>query len=596
MVGQRPVTSIRLVGRPALIDADGMERRVRGFQTWALLARLVLSDRPVFRRDLASELFADASDPLASLRWCLAELRKAFGSKMLFLGDPIVADLPPDTKVDLVELMAGRFDSNQAGEFLASIEPRCSAEFETWLFVQRQRVASMIDEVMRREIMDALAVGANERALANAELLARRSPYDESAHVLLVKSLIAAGHHDAAVVHVADVEARMRAEFGVDLSAALRSAARANVAAAPLGVSAHALAVSLCDSGLAAIAAGATDAGLDCLRRAVGSSETLGDEHLHARCLFELGTALVHSVRGRDDEGAVLLARAAQLAERHGDRRIAAEALRELGCVDALVGRRPTAAHHLGRGIEHAGTDPDLLAGLHAVNAFNIGDWGRTEAAIAEYQHALELARTAGNTRRQAWTLALGGWLLARTGDDTQALVWLDECMQQVEQLSWLAFRPWPLSIIAEINLQRSNDVSLDQLEQNFATSCHLADPCWEGMTARNLAIAHAAQRDLDVALDWIATARSRCTRDADSYVAIIAAIYETEAAIANQTGDVDRAQRAARDLVALAARTHMDGYLERGLHLAGPLLRSAPRQPDLIGPDHGGALPRPGD
>lgn len=571
MAGGGAVSIVRLIGRPALIDADGTEHRVRGFQTWAVLARLILDDRPVLRRDLASELFADAADPLASLRWCLAELRKAFGSKTLFLGDPIAVDLPADTTVDLVELMAGRFDSNEAGELLASVEPRCSAEFETWLFVQRQRVASMIDEVIRREILDALAIGANQQALADAEILARRSPYDESAHVLLVKCLIATGRQEAAAAHVADVEARMRAELGVDHSSALRSAARATVAGAPLGVSAHALAVSLCDSGLAAIAAGATDAGLDCLRRAAGSSESLGDRRLHARCLFELGSALVHSVRGRDDEGAVLLARAAELAEAQGDRRIAAGARRELGCVDALVGRRPTAADHLARGIELADDDPDLLAGLHAVNAFNLGDWGRTDAALAEYQHALDLARSAGNTSRQAWALALGGWLLARTGDDATALLWLDECMRHVDQLRWLAFRPWPLSIMAEIRLGRGSHVNLHELEQNFATSCHLADPCWEGMTARNLAIAHAGQQDLDAALDWIGAARGRSTRDADSYVAIIAAIYDTESTIADRAGDGDRAQRAARDLVALAARTHMDHYLDRGLQLAGP-------------------------
>lgn len=40
---------------------------------------------------------------------------------------------------------------------------------------------------------------------------------------------------------------------------------------------------------------------------ATKSAQTLGDDQLHARCLFELGTALVHAVRGHDDEGAVLL-------------------------------------------------------------------------------------------------------------------------------------------------------------------------------------------------------------------------------------------------------------------------------------------------
>lgn len=35
--------------------------------------------RPVLRRVLAAEMFGEANDPLAALRWSLADLRRALG-------------------------------------------------------------------------------------------------------------------------------------------------------------------------------------------------------------------------------------------------------------------------------------------------------------------------------------------------------------------------------------------------------------------------------------------------------------------------------------------------------------------------------------
>ena len=68
---------IRLLGVPAIVGADGQPQLVRGHQAWALLARVLMSARPLGRRELAEALFPETVDPLGSLRWCLASLRKA---------------------------------------------------------------------------------------------------------------------------------------------------------------------------------------------------------------------------------------------------------------------------------------------------------------------------------------------------------------------------------------------------------------------------------------------------------------------------------------------------------------------------------------
>ena len=563
---------VRLIGRPEIVDESGVPRQVRGFQSWALFARLVLADRPLSRRELSIELFPETVDPLGSLRWCLAGLRRAVGSADAFSGDPLVLNLPTGTALDVIALQNGSFDVSRAAELLEGIDPRCGPELDTWLLVHRQRIAGLIDAQIRTEVIGALSAGQADRAVDLAELGVRRSIFDEGAHVLLVKSLIAAGSHDAASAHVDDTEALFRTELGIEATPALRSAARRHLADAPFGVPARAVAASMLESGRAAIAAGAVDAGLECLRRASDDAERCNDEQLMASCLLELGSALVHSVRSHDDEGAVLLQRGADLADRVGDQRIGASAHRELGYVDALAGRRPAAAEHLEHARRIADTDTGLLAGVHSVDAFNLTDWGRQAAAIEKYHEALDLARMNANAKREAWTLGLGAWAHFLTGDADTADTWIRDCLRLISDIRWIAFQPWPHAILAEVRLARGaspDDVRAD-LEPSFALSCRLADPCWEGATARAIALTHAVAGDTGRALEWISQAESRCRRETDSFVAVHAAILATDCEISIAAERHDRAQTRGRELISLAARTQMDAHLAHGLRLIG--------------------------
>ena len=561
---------IRLIGRPQIIGERGQTPAVRGFQSWALLARLVLAERELTRRELSLELFPDTVDPLGSLRWCLAGLRRAVGSAEAFSGDPVCVDLPVDTEIDVLALLDGSFDVADAGEFLEGVDPRCGPELDTWLLVQRQRIAGLIDAQIRSEVIGALSVGDHDQAVSLAEQGAHRAPFDEGAHVLLIKSLASAGHHEAALAHVENTEALFRAEFDRDPTPALRSAARRNVAGPPEGVSTRAIAASLLEAGLAAISAGAVEAGLDCLRRACADAERAGDDQLQASCLLELGSGLVHAVRSHDDEGVLLLQTSADLAERTGDRSVAASARRELGYVDALAGRRSSAAVHLEQGRLIAADDADLLAGIHSVFAFNLTDWGRHAEANAAYHEAIDLARRAGNQRREAWALGLGGWTQLLAGDPEMARRWLDDCIELVSDMRWVAFRPWPLTVLAEVELQEHGDPDriVTGLEEAFALSCELADPCWEGSSARMIALSRASAGDQEAALEWITQAHTRCRRETDVYVGVEAAILATDADLSLAAGQTSRAEESARTLIALAARTQMDARLDHGLEL----------------------------
>jgi DNA-binding SARP family transcriptional activator len=561
---------IRLLGPPAILDDAGAPQPVRGHQTWALLARIVLTERPVSRRTLASELFASAVDPLGALRWCLAGLRRAAGKHDVFTGDPVEPRLPAGTRIDVHELQAGRFDLDWVGELLEDVDPRCGPELDTWLLVQRQRVAGLLDGELRAAVLRELSIGDPARAVELATIGVQRASFDERTHVLLVKSLVAAGAHGAAVAHIEETEELFRHELGVEPTPALRSAARRRAAEPPAGVSSRAVAASLLESGRAALAAGAADAGLECLRRAVDEAEGADDAHLHATCLFELGTALVHAVRSYDDEGALLLQHSASLAEQLGDPAIGAEAWRELGYVDALAGRRPSARAHLQRARALAAADDRLLAGVVAVDAFNLADWGHHDEALAEYQEAVELARQIGNTRREAWALGLGGWAHLDAGDPDGARSWIEDCLRVTAAARWVAFKPFPTAVAGELRLRDgpAPPPLRRELDETFALSCRLADPCWEGATARTLALTAAADDDLDAALAWISRARDGCLRETDVFVAMHAAILATDAELAAAAGDAERTETSARSLVALSARTHMDTHLARGLAL----------------------------
>jgi DNA-binding SARP family transcriptional activator len=333
--------TIRLLGPPA-IERDGSSAPPpRGRKAWALLAYLLLADRPPGRRQLAELLFGDADDPLGALRWTLAELRRALGQPGLFGGDPVATAVGPDVEVDLAVVAAEPADPaallELGGELLEGMSVASSPAFESWLVVERHRVSAVVEARLRQAAMTLLASGRAEAAVAYASKAVARNPLEEGNHELLVRSLATAGDRAAAERQVAVATDTLRRELGVEPSPALWDAADIPAAAGSATgppVSGRAAVLSQLDAGQAAIAAGAVPAGLDSLRRAVADAASGGDRALQGQALAALGSALVHAVRGRDEEGAVALHEAIALASEAGDQATAATAHRELGFVE----------------------------------------------------------------------------------------------------------------------------------------------------------------------------------------------------------------------------------------------------------------------
>ena len=100
-------TTIQLLGRPRITRGAGDVYRFRSRKSWALLAYLILSERPAGRGQLASLLFPGADDPARALRWGLAEIRRALGDEGAVDGDPVALRLPPDAVVDVQVALGG---------------------------------------------------------------------------------------------------------------------------------------------------------------------------------------------------------------------------------------------------------------------------------------------------------------------------------------------------------------------------------------------------------------------------------------------------------------------------------------------------------
>lgn len=135
---------------------------------------------------------------------------------------------------------------------------------------------------------------------------------------------------------------------------------------------------------------------------------------------------------------------------------------------------------------------------------------------------------------------------LLLSGQVPQALRTAEASIAGAREQRWTAFLPWPLAIRAECLAggSRVDDARVDEArahearadaEQSFALGCELGDPCWEGMSARMLAVLAWHSGDRDAAWAWILDARRRSDRVTDRYVWVSGYIGLTQLEMATE-------------------------------------------------------------
>jgi len=561
--------SVHLLGPPAVRREDSPATQPRGHKAWALLAYLLLTESAPTRSWLAELLFVDAEDPLNALSWSLSQLRRLLGPEAEIGGDPVVLTLPAGTFVDVQALTRGTWAQalqipGLGRPLLEGLSVTSSASFEVWLVTERRRLSGVTQDVLREAARARLATGDAGAAAELAGRLVAFDPLDEDAQELLIRSYAAAGDRAAAERQRDACVALFRSELGVEPgSAVLRAADPVPAASGDRAPSGAAVAARI-EAGLAALDAGAVDAGIGPLREAVAAAEGVGLGELRRRALLALGSALVHGVRGRDGEGAGVLHQAIEASSGTGPDAEAAKAHRELGYVEMLRGRYDRARVWLERAIPLAVGAPAEAAWINAVEGVVHGDVGRHSAAIETLELAVRLARESGERPAEAWALAFIGRSRLVRDELVEARESLEQAHALVRDLRWTAFLPLIESFLAEVQLRQGEpERAAEALEHAYALSLQLGDPCWEGVAGRGLGLVAERRGNVQEAMRWLSDARVRCVRLPDAWLWVEGYCLDALCRVAVEHR-LPQASQLIEDLEALATHTGMRELVAR--------------------------------
>jgi DNA-binding SARP family transcriptional activator len=534
-----------LLGKPS-IERDGkVVAAARGRKTWALLAYLLLCERPPPRSRVAALLFPDADDPLGALRWTLADVRRLLGGGDPVGGDPLELRLPPGFSIDIAAvsgLPGGGPFALPDGELLEGMTfPSCPA-FEAWLGVMRRYLDGAARALAHDEALARLAAGDLDRATMLATRLVSDDPLDQPGQELLIRCFARAGRAADAEQQLFECEALFRRELGTAPGPELARAAREPDVVHGGAAGDRDAASAQLEAGEAALEAGAVEPGVEILRQACAEAAASGDDQLQARALAALGSALVHAVRGRDEEGALRLHEALRLAEMCADDRTAAIACRELGYIDTQAGRNPSAGRWLKRATELAAGSDELCAVL-GVRGMALSDRAHYGAALELLNKSVARAERCGRRRQAAWSLGLIARVHVLRGELKLALPALEESLALITAERWAAFRPWSEALRGEVLLLAGDGRrAAEDLDRAFRLACSLGDPCWEAMTCRLAGLLAVERSDLAAAREHFADALARVTRVSDAYTWVHAHVLDSFAALAVATRDPEAA------------------------------------------------------
>lgn len=364
---------VRLLGRPRVEVGEGQPRpQPRGRKSWALLARVALAERAVRRAVLASELFGAADDPLAALRWGLADLRRSLDLPGLLRGDPLGV-MRCELLLDVWALEDGSLPGPEIGGLLLDgIDLRDCPGFDTSLLVARSRCAV---PALHAEVL---------RALGSALVHAVRG-FDGEGALVLHQALLAAQSARRPAI-AADI---LRELAFIDVQAGRHvSAARA-------------------------------------LREAAREAADIDDPALDAAILAIEG--MNEADRGRHTAAAALLTRSAETAELNGRQRQQVWSLGPLARSLLLAGQ--TARALVAAEASMAGALEQrwnaFLPWPQAIHAECLAAGGRWAEAQADAEQAFALGCELGDPCWEGMAGRVLGLLAFNAGDHDTAWSWI---------------------------------------------------------------------------------------------------------------------------------------------------------------------------
>lgn len=584
-------TVIHLLGQPRIEHPSGAAYQVRSRKSWALLAYLLLTDRPPTRAQLAGLLFTEADDPLRALRWNLSEVRRALGDAADVTGDPVRLQLAPDTVVDVHLVTRGDWTAavelaDLGAPLLESFTIRAGAAFEAWLLTAQRHIAGATEAILHEAATGAASLGLLEDAIGHAERATALNPLDENHQALLIRLYGLVGDQQAANRQYELCKELFEQELGIRPGIAV-SSALAQRPRPPAIAADDASIRAVIEAGAAAIAAGAAQAGIDSLRTAVRMADGGGDHTLQLHARMVLADALIHALGGLDEEGRTVLHEADDIARAHDDHVGVARARAELGYVDFLRGRYNRAEVWLEQARTWGDGDPDVECRATTYLGAVASDRGDHPEALALLEQAVVLAGDTGHQHLHAYAESMLGRLHLLRGELADAARHLDHSTAVAEADHWLAFLPWPQSLRGEVHLAAGDvPAATAAFEQAFARACNLGDPCWEGVSGRGLALVAEARGDVAAAFTGLADARARCRRLSDPYLWLDAYILHAMCTLGVRHGHPETAAWIDQ-LHALASRSGMRELTVHALlHAAARGRQGAAETAELLASD----------
>jgi DNA-binding SARP family transcriptional activator len=518
---------------------------------------------------LGSLLFAEAEDPRRALRWNLSEIRRALGDHGSIGDDPVTLTLEATVRVDVLTVFEGStadaIELAHLGADLLDGLDLGGPAFETWLLTERRHIAAASEAVLHEAALASISRGDHSAAIDLAVRVVEMNPLDENHQALLIRAFRLAGDLDAAERQLDACRRLFQEELGVSPGPAVEAAAKARAHLRETS-GGRASARAGLEAGQAAVAAGALESGLATLEQTVAQADDEGDQRLRAEARIALAEALIHSLRGEDEEGTTALHEATRIAEEAGEKLLAARAQAELGYVDFLRARYDRAEQWLtgARRLSAADTSIEVAVASYL---------GSIESDRANYNNAarllgrgIELAQSSGNGRREAYAQSVNGRLQLLRGEFDKAVSALEASIELGQREHWLAFLPWPQALLGEVWLKQGLlDRASELLEQAFARACQVGDPCWEGASARALALLAEARGDSREAIRGLEDARLRCNRMSDTYMWLDGYILDALCDLGRRHGHPNT-RMWADQLHQLAARTGMNELTVRAL------------------------------
>lgn len=517
--------AIKLIGRPQ-IEHDGTVRALAGHKPWALLTYLLLASRPPTRRDLAERLWPEADDPLGALRWALLQVRRALepDGRIVERTGRLEVELPDDAFVDARVVLTHALEPADAaslgtGDLLEGFTFDNTPDFDDWLSLERQRLASALREALRWAAT-MLARSSPDDALTLAERALALDPLCDPLHELIVDIHVGRGDRVAAERHLAAADRRYRDELGESAPTSIRRPLERAGAASSARVAPAVTAKALVQSAQARMDSGDYDAAVTAARRAAAEAAAAGDAAVEASALATLGTILIHSVRGRDRESLGILARAFQLATETGDLALASEIARETGYVAFLAAEYGSAEQSFHRAIELATRAADGVQLGKALTFLGASqtDRGDLEASDATLRQALQVLDAAGERRFRSFTLSWVARLRLRQEREAEARELAREALDAAKGTGWHGIVPWILTFEGEAELRLGNAARASELfAEGFALGSEMGDPCWEGLSLRGLAHVEWRAGRQGRAREMLVEAHARCSRVPDT-------------------------------------------------------------------------------